>query len=321
VNRTDRLLAIVLELQGKGTVTAEHLAETFSVTKRTIYRDVDALSEAGVPVAAEPGVGYSLVEGYFLPPVNFTNEEAIMLLLGVDFISQSFGRDYGASASAAGRKIEALLSASMRKEVQELKRSMRFLSMGQTGKGHELEILKQVRRAVIERKTIRFTYYKRYAQNNEGPLTREVDPYLLMNISGNWLCGGYDHLRKATRSFRLSRFEKLEITPRSFIRPKHFLKKFSQDEKFAVTVKALFRTEVARWVLESRPFFLASHRRTANGLLVLLKNNNEEQLLQWLLSWGSQVKVLSPESIRTKLATEAELMLSSHRFSQPPPTK
>lgn len=317
MNRTDRLLAIVLELQGKGTVTAEKLAETFGVTKRTIYRDVGALSEAGVPVAAEAGVGYSLVEGYFLPPVNFTNEEAIMLLLGADFISQSFGRDYGESASAAGRKIEALLSASMRKEVQELKRSMRFLSMGQTGKRHELEILKQIRRAVIERKTIRFTYYKRYAQNNEGPLTREVDPYLLMNISGNWLCGGYDHLRKATRSFRLSRFEKLEITNRTFVRPKHFLKEFERDETFDVTVKALFRREVARWVLESKPFFLARHRHTAHGLLVLLKSNNEEQVLQWLLSWGSRVKVLAPESIRTKLVAEAGQVLASHRSSQP----
>ncbi len=317
MNRTDRLLAIVLELQGKGTVTAEKLAETFSVTKRTIYRDVGALSEAGVPVAAEAGVGYSLVEGYFLPPVNFTNEEAIMLLLGADFISQSFGREYGESASAAGRKIEALLSASMRKEVQELKRSMRFLSMGQTGKGHELEILQQIRRTVIERKTIRFTYYKRYAQNNEGPLTREVDPYLLMNISGNWLCGGFDHLRKATRSFRLSRFEKLEITNRSFVRPKYFLRAFGQDEVFSVTVKVLFRPEVARWVLESRPFFLASHRQSAKGLLVMLKGNNEEQILQWLLSWGSRVKVLSPESIRTKLSSEAEQVLASHRSSHP----
>lgn len=316
MNRTDRLLAIVLELQGKGTVTAEMLAETFGVTKRTIYRDIGALSEAGVPVAAEAGVGYSLVEGYFLPPVNFTKEEAIMLLLGADFIAQSFGREYGESASAAGRKIEAVLSATTRKEVQELKRSMRFLSMGQPGKGHELEILRQIRRAVIERKTIRFTYYKRYAQGNEGPLTREVDPYILMNISGNWLCGGYDHLRKATRSFRLSRFEKLEITDRSFVRPKHFLKAFSQHDGFSITVKALFRPDVARWVLESRPYFVASYRHSGKGLLVTLKGNNEEQILQWLLSWGSRVKVLSPESIRTMLTTEAERVLASHRYRQ-----
>ncbi len=313
MNRTDRLLAIVLELQGKGTARAEDLAATFSVTKRTVYRDVQALSEAGVPVAAEPGVGYSIVEGYFLPPVNFTNDEAIMLILGADFVSHSFGREYCEAASSASRKIEAVLSKRLRVEVQEQKKSMWFLSMNHQDKGREVEILKNVRRAVIERKTVHFTYYKRYAQASEGPLTREVDPYVLMHISGNWLIGGYDHLRKAPRTFRLSRIERLEVTEKTFIRPKNFLKDFGKDEKFDVTVRAIFSNDVARWVVESRPFFLARHRQTPNGLHVLLKSNNEEQLIPWLLSWGSHVKVLSPESIRKRLAAEAERMLAAHR--------
>jgi len=68
MNRTDRLLAIVLELQAQGKRRAEDLAATFEVGKRTIYRDIQALCEAGVPVISTPGQGYSLVEGYFLPP-------------------------------------------------------------------------------------------------------------------------------------------------------------------------------------------------------------------------------------------------------------
>jgi len=312
MNRTDRLLAIVLELQNKGTVRAEDLAGTFSVTKRTIYRDVQALSEAGVPVAAEPGVSYSLIEGYFLPPVNLTNDEAMMLILGADFVSHSFGREYCDVASSAMRKVEAALPKLKRVEVQEQKRSMWFLSMSHGDKGREAEILKKVRRAVIERKTVRFTYYKRYVQESEGPLTREVDPYILWHISGNWLVGGYDHLRKATRSFRLSRIEKLEITEKIFTRPKNFLKDFGQDQKFDVIVKAVFSNHVARWVLESRPFFLAHHRKTAQGLQVTLKSNNADQVIPWLLSWGSHVKVLSPETIRKRLAAEAEKMLTAH---------
>ncbi|HEX9828806.1 MAG TPA: YafY family protein [Bacteroidota bacterium] len=312
MNRTDRLLALVLEMQNKGIVRAEDLAETFSVTKRTIYRDVQALSEAGVPVAAEPGVGYSLVEGYFLPPVNLTSDEAMMLVLGADFVSHSFGREYCDVASSAMRKVEAALPKLKRVEVQEQKKSMWFLSMNHGDKGREVEILKRVRRAVIERKTVRFTYYKRYVQESEGPLTREVDPYILWHISGNWLVGGYDHLRKATRSFRLSRIEKLEVADKQFIRPKNFLKHFGHDEKFNVVVKALFNKSVERWVLESRPFFLAHHRKTAQGLQVTLKSNSVDQLIPWLLSWGSNVTVLSPDSIRKRLAVEAEKMLSAH---------
>ncbi len=74
MNRTDRLLAIVLELQGRGKRRAEDLAETFETSKRTIYRDIQALCETGVPIVSIPGRGYSLVEGYFLPPLSFTTD-------------------------------------------------------------------------------------------------------------------------------------------------------------------------------------------------------------------------------------------------------
>lgn len=72
MNKTDRLLAIVLELQRKGVVRAEDLAASFETSTRTIYRDIQALSEAGVPIVGATGVGYSLMDGYFLPPVSFT---------------------------------------------------------------------------------------------------------------------------------------------------------------------------------------------------------------------------------------------------------
>jgi predicted DNA-binding transcriptional regulator YafY len=80
------MLAIVLELQRKPVLRAEDLADVFEVSVRTIYRDIQALSEAGVPIAGAPGQGYSLMEGYFLPPVSFTVDEAVTLLIGTDFI-------------------------------------------------------------------------------------------------------------------------------------------------------------------------------------------------------------------------------------------
>src|SRR5215475_1446884 len=88
MNRTDRLLAIILELQGKGRQRAEDLAATFETSKRTIYRDIQALGEAGVPVVSIPGLGYSLMKGYFLPPLSFSTDEATMLILGSDLMAQ-----------------------------------------------------------------------------------------------------------------------------------------------------------------------------------------------------------------------------------------
>src|SRR5437667_11404918 len=105
MNRTGRLLAIVLELQGKGKQRAEDLARTFETSKRTIYRDIEALCEAGVPLISIPGRGYSLMEGYFFPPLSFTTDEATMLLLGSDCMAQNFDAHYRLAAQAAGRQM------------------------------------------------------------------------------------------------------------------------------------------------------------------------------------------------------------------------
>src|SRR4051812_35686655 len=123
MNKTDRLLAIVLALQARGRQRAADLAELFETSPRTIYRDIQALSEAGVPLVAVPGQGYSLMEGYFLPPLSFSADEAALLLLGSDVMARSFDARYRAAAEAAGRKIAAVLPDPIRADVDALRAS------------------------------------------------------------------------------------------------------------------------------------------------------------------------------------------------------
>src|SRR5436305_10264044 len=148
MNRTDRLLAIVLELQAHGGRRAEDLAATFEISKRTVYRDIEALCEAGVPVVATPGQGYRLLPGYFLPPLSFTPEEATLLLLGSAVIGQSFDAPLQAVAASAAQKIEAVLPARIRDDVQYLRASIAFVppSGGLTPDGAAR--LGQIRRAI-----------------------------------------------------------------------------------------------------------------------------------------------------------------------------
>src|SRR5258708_16781616 len=116
MNRTDRLLAIVLELVAKGRTRGEDQAGAFETSKRTSYRDIQALGEAGVPLISMPGQGYSLMKGYFLPPLSFSSDEATMLLLGSDFMAQNFDAQYRQPAQAASRKIEGALPEQLREE-------------------------------------------------------------------------------------------------------------------------------------------------------------------------------------------------------------
>src|SRR5581483_1641124 len=134
---------------------AEDLAATFETSKRTIYRDMEALSEAGVPVVAIPGQGYALMEGYFLPPLTFRTDEATMLLLGSDVMAQQFDAQYRAAAQSAAAKIEGVLPERLRDDVRVLHESIRvFTSSDPVAQ----ERLMHLRRAMLDHRTVRFRY-------------------------------------------------------------------------------------------------------------------------------------------------------------------
>src|SRR6476661_2832550 len=148
MNRTDRLLGILLELQARGELRAEDLAGTFEVSVRTIYRDVEALCETGVPVVATPGKGYRLMEGYFLPPLSFTADEAALLLLGGELVRDRVDPLLRKAAEEALRKLAGVLPADRRAEIERRRQGLFFASLDR-GAGQATD-----RRLVLARQAI-----------------------------------------------------------------------------------------------------------------------------------------------------------------------
>ncbi len=318
MNRTDRLLAIVLELQGKGRQRAEDLAATFETSKRTIYRDMLALGEAGVPIVSVPGQGYSLMQGYFLPPLSFTTDEATMLLLGSDLMAQNFDAQYRAAAQSASRKIEGVLPGTLRDEVQYLQNSIIFVAgtPGTPESERRVTLLQQLRRAIIQRSTVRFCYHARHAREGQGEqTTREADPYGLIHFPSGWHMVAHCHLRQDIRNFRLDRIDMLEVLPRTFQRPADFvMRQDPERERVArsILVRVLFDAGIARWVQEARSYYITREEETPEGLLVTLQVRQESEIIHWLLSWGQHVRIVEPESLRLRLVEETEGMLRNY---------
>jgi predicted DNA-binding transcriptional regulator YafY len=315
MNRTDRLLAIVLELQGKKRQRAEDLAATFEVSTRTIYRDVQALCEAGVPMVSIPGRGYSLIEGYFLPPLSFTTDEATMLLLGTDVMAQNFDAQYRAAAQSAHRKIVGVLPDRLRVEVHSLQNSIHFVAQGMGIRPDEAAKLQRVRRAILDRTTLRFRYHTRYPLDGERqPNLRDADPYSLTHAGGAWHLAAYCHLRRAVRTFRLARMDDLTTLEATFERPADFqLQRRDLFGPGSFDVHVLFDAEVTRWVRESPSFYAVAEEETPDGLFVTLHVRQESEILQWLLGWGRHARVLEPESLRERIAEEADAMAANAR--------
>src|ERR1043166_4121082 len=120
MNRIDRLAAIFLQLQSKRLVKAQDIAEKFSISLRTVYRDIRALEEGGVPIIGEAGVGYSLMQGYKLPPVMFNRDEASALLTAAKLVQSKTDAHTAKHYNSALDKIKAVLRFSEKEHIEEI---------------------------------------------------------------------------------------------------------------------------------------------------------------------------------------------------------
>jgi predicted DNA-binding transcriptional regulator YafY len=311
MNRTDRLLAIVLELQARGKQRAEDLAETFETSKRTIYRDIQALCEAGVPVVAIPGQGYALLEGYFLPPLSLTPDEATVLLLGAGVMEKSFDPEYGRAATRAARKIAGALTDAQREKVQHLQQSIWFAVPGVSSQD-EIERLQQLRHAISQQQTVSFDYQ---AKDGREVHNREVDPYGLVHHNNTWYLEAYCHLRQTVRTFRLSRMAYVQLMPQTFT-PSEYDWRAKHEQSFQsrdMVIRLLFDEQAVGWVKEDRFFYIVNREETSEGLLVTLAVRQIREILRWVMGWGHHVRVLEPESLRQLVLEEAQALLANYQ--------
>ena len=313
MNRTDRLVAMVMFLQGRRVVKADELAAHFDVNVRTVYRDVAALSEAGVPVAGEAGVGYSLVKGYHLPPVMFTAEEAMALFVGGEMVKQFTDASLGEPMDSALLKIRSVLPRDRQDDVDRLAKATVIYGTPRLPSGLDQRTLLPIQQAVVSRRVLRMTYHSR---TSGGETAREVEPLGVTFHGGAWYVVGWCRLRKAFRYFKLERVQTLEVLPERFApRPEFSLRDYMQRELAAETetVRVWFATRaVDRARRESYSGFIEAVP-AREGLEVAMKTFALEWMARWLLSFGADAEALAPARLRTLVAKEAAAVARRYR--------
>lgn len=315
MNKTERMLAIVIELQRKGVLRAEDLADRFETSIRTIYRDMQALSEAGVPVAGAPGTGYSLMDGYFLPPVSFTADEAVSLLIGADFVDLRLDAVYGEKARSSQEKIEAILPENVREETARVRSVIRLLNeRAARTRGQEKETFEQLRQAILKRRRIHFRYSKNMPESDGNRHSeRTADPYGLVFSQGAWVLVAFCGLRRDIRHFRLSRMHELAVLEEGFeVLPGFRLQDHQSTDDRNVIVRMLVDPAVADRIQEADNFYMESFEPGKEGWLATFRVRRIEELLQWALGWGAAVRVLEPDSLRERMLKEIERMLEHY---------
>lgn len=302
-------MAILLELQGHGELRAEDLAETFEVSIRTIYRDVQALSEGGVPVVATPGKGYRLMEGYFLPPLSFTAAEAALLMLGGEYVHGRVDADLQRSAEGALRKLAGVLPAEQQREVESWRGSLNFFGSNRSGLGLSPALLHQ---AIQGRRVLRLLYH---TYQRSAPEERDVEPITLCFMGDVWHLAAYCRLRQAHRFFRLDRIDAISLLDESFtLGPRHVTSRDWETERGRhPEARVRFDHAVMRWVRERQPWVFLREEPGQSGVICIYALRNERELLSWLLTWGSAFEVLEPADFRLTVAAECQRMLARHQ--------
>lgn len=210
MNRIDRLLGILTMIQSKKFVPAEKIAEKFQISIRTVYRDIKALVELGIPVSFEAQKGYFVVQGYFLPPVSLTTEEANALLLSESLVYGFADKSIQTHYSSALNKVKAVLRSSQKEKLEVLDDSIRLQMHPNLQLNFEYLSLLQ---SAIGTKTIIEIEYK---NQKEETSKRQLEPIGLIFYAFSWHLIAWCHARKDYRDFKISRILRLKNTDMPF---------------------------------------------------------------------------------------------------------
>ena len=301
---TDRLLAIVVALQEAPWQRAADLAARLNVSPRTIYRDVEALAEAGVPVVGVPGKGYRLHEAYFLPALPLTTDEAVLLMLATADVDRRLGTKHQAAAASVRAKLDGLVPDRLRTEAAALERSLRLDPVNVFDEPAERLALDRLHRAWAARRVVRF--------RDGGGAERTVHPYGLVHLGGAWHLLGFAPEAGRVESFRIDGLGDLDVLDETFERPPAYDARPAAPAEAEREIRVVFDADVTAWVQQAPSAFVEAMEETPEGLAVTLRVARLAEVLPWLLSWGAHARVVAPESLRRRLAREAEQMAARY---------
>ena len=201
--RISRLASIVTLLKSKSLVTARELAAKFQVSTRTIYRDIRTLENSGIPIVTEEGLGYTLMEGYQMPPVAFTEKEALALITAEQLIVRNKDESIIEHYGTAMTKIKSVLRNSSKKNAELLSQRIVFRNNRENVKTSTLVIDLQI--AITNYQLTQIEYHSL----EKVTTIRQIEPFAIYSTQDNWLLVAFCRLRNGFRKFRVDGIQQL----------------------------------------------------------------------------------------------------------------
>ena len=301
MNHIERLNAILIQLQSKRIVKASEIAERFEISLRTVYRDIRALEESGVPIGAEAGVGYFLMENYKLPPVMFTKEEASALLFGEKLVEKMSDEQIKKEFCSALFKIKAILKPEEKDRLEKLHDQISVLNFTASNENFNRLYLHEIQQALVAKQVLEIEYQGGYGAE---ATKRSVEPIGLCNYSSRWHLIAWCRLRGEYRDFRLDRISNLNLTTEYFKGKQHislydFLRQMNVIGDKA-NISLLIPSNRLYLIAESKYWYGFTEEEKVDDQFSRLRFSNNELrgFATWIISSGSYSKVEAPEELK-----------------------
>ena len=224
MSQLSRIINILTLLKSKRIVTATELSDKYEVSVRTIYRDIRKLEESGVPVITLEGKGYTLMDGYTVAPVQFTEKQANALITAQHLVNQTNDSSFAKDFDEAFTKIKSVFRTSIQEKSELLNSKIRVFNM----KDEKVpsNALSEIQLAITSLSFVEINYRK---ADDPNITFRKVEPYAMYSVENKWILIAWCHLRKSYRAFRIDRIQHYKI-----LNTKFEDRKFSLVEYFKV---------------------------------------------------------------------------------------
>jgi predicted DNA-binding transcriptional regulator YafY len=292
-------MKMILMLQDpKRKMNVDDFAEMFGVSRRTIFRDFNALSELQVPVTHDHYSGYGIMPGYKVPPLMFTTRELATIMVGLNFVKSQVDKQLVEDARGVELKIKNVLPEKLKVFMTSLENRTivdPFLHFG--GEKREGGNWYQISSGISQTKRIEFSYR---GESDEKEVIRKIDPYLLVFYQDHWNVIGYSHERDAIRNFMLDRMKNIQIMEENFSPDKNLNIEaliFNSGEAGHL-IEVLVDSSADRAFRANLPTKIFKEERVSTKKIkVSFFFNNPAYMNSWLLQFGDKVKILSPDSL------------------------
>jgi predicted DNA-binding transcriptional regulator YafY len=301
MNKIERISAILVRLQSHTVIPAREIAERFGVSLRTVYRDIRVLEEAGIPIAGEAGQGYSLVEGFKLPPLMFTTEEAIAFLLAEKLIShQTDTETYGIYRSGMD-KIRAVLRRVEKDILEDIDHYVQVVDEHSAPPPPPVPVLQPLLRCLREKRSARIEYLANY---NREITIREIEPLGLFFVD-KWYISAWCRLRKDYRTFNLALIRNLTVGEKGFEKEHPDLSTlikqiFAREEVYTVKLN-IKKSALACNNFSKYKNGLYKEEETAESYIQYYLTHSLHQFARWYLTFADQATILDPPELKAIL--------------------